>query len=54
MAWMSLLALVHLRLLDVAEHIRQDDGRQQPDDHHDHHDLDEREAAGGAKGCEIS
>ena len=47
MAWMSLLALATCALLDVAEDIRQNDGRQQADDDHDHHDFDEREAAGG-------
>ena len=41
------LGLGDLRLLHVAEDIGQNDGRQQADDDHDHHDFDEREAAGG-------
>ena len=43
------LGLRDLRSLDVSEDIRQDHGRQQANDHHDHHDFDEREAAGGTK-----
>ena len=53
MAWMSLLALEICASLDVSEDIRQDHGRQQADDDHDHHDFDEREAAGGTKSARI-
>jgi hypothetical protein len=40
-----------LGLLDATKDIRQDQGGQQANDDHDHHDFDECEAAGGAKGA---
>src|SRR5688572_9291585 len=42
------LGLRDLRLCHVAENIRQNHGCQQPDDHHDDHDFDESETAGGS------
>src|SRR5690606_9827179 len=37
------------RRIDAAEQLRTDDGREQPDDDHDDHNLDQREAALGGR-----
>src|SRR6185436_17522120 len=38
---------LHLRLLRLPDEAGADEGHQEPDDHHDHHDLDQREARPG-------
>jgi hypothetical protein len=38
-------------IVHAADDLRNDDGRQEADDDHDHHDLDQREPAGAPDAC---
>ena len=49
---MSVLGTIDGGRVDLAHEVRRDDRRQQPDDHDDDHDLEQRETLlGDAKRC---